>query len=326
MRQPDSRDARIGGRLVRIACVAGAMLIGILGVTVPVLGAAAAPAEVARGVYFVRGERGEINPANLGHVANVAFIIGPRGVVVLDSGASYRQGEEIIASIKRVTRQPIRLLIITHPSQEVVFGAAAFQAHSVPVLMHRSSAALMTSRCDTCLKTLTETLGDQAMAGSRVADPDRLISRTQSIDVIGRRLGLIVPKHGSAPGALAVWDETTGTLITGSLVSIERIPDLRDADGKGWTQALAELAATHCTHLIPAYGRIGSCADIDPLKRYFVALDRRVRELLAEGVGLAEVRTRCDLPEFAAWDGYDTLHVQNANRAYLRLERAAFKE
>jgi hypothetical protein len=60
--------------------------------------------------------------------------------------------------------------------------------------------------------------------------------------------------------------------------------------------------------------------------RYFAALDGHVRTLLAAGVGLAELPARCDLPEFAAWDGYAALHVQNANRAYLRMERDSFND
>jgi hypothetical protein len=32
-------------------------------------------------------------------------------------------------------------------------------------------------------------------------------------------------------------------------------------------------------------------------------------------VGAAELPARCDIPEFAAWDAYAALHVQNANRA-----------
>jgi len=40
------------------------------------------------------------------------------------------------------------------------------------------------------------------------------------------------------------------------------------------------------------------------------------------GVSLAELRDRCDLPEFVRWDQYESLHPQNANYVYLRLEQA----
>jgi hypothetical protein len=106
------------------------------------------------------------------------------------------------------------------------------------------------------------------------------------------------------------------------LVSIDRVPDIRDAKPQAWRDALARVASTRCRHLVPSYGPIGSCADIAPFDHYFAELESRVEALLKEGVSLAELRDRCDLPEFAQWDQYQTLHPQNANRTYLRLERA----
>ncbi len=282
------------------------------------------PVMVAPGVYALMGQQGDVAPANLGRVANIAFVVGPRGVVVVDSGVSFGEGEAIIAAVRGVTRLPIRLVVITHASQDVVFGAAAFRARGIPIWMHRDSATLMEARCGTCLQRLRNALGEQAMAGSRMIKPDRTVIGNRKLDVIGRRLALIASSATDAHGTLALLDETTGTLLAGNLVTIDRIPDLRDVDGKGWPETLAALKATRCSHLVPTYGKIGHCTDIDALARYFAALDRRVRDLLAEGVGLAEVPARCDLPEFAAWDQYAVLHVQNANRAYLRMERKLF--
>ena len=46
-------------------------------------------------------------------------MVGPRDVVVIESGVSFRHGEEIIAAVGRITRKPIRLAVITRPSQGV---------------------------------------------------------------------------------------------------------------------------------------------------------------------------------------------------------------
>jgi glyoxylase-like metal-dependent hydrolase (beta-lactamase superfamily II) len=283
-----------------------------------------APTQIAPGVYVVRGSGGAITPDNLGRIANAAFVVGPRGVAVVDTGISLRQGEAIIAAVEAVTRRPIRIVIITHADQEVLFGAAAFQARGIPVLMHREAAALMAARCETCLRTLIATLGERAMVGSRVVTPDRIVTTSMTLDVIGRPLRLIAPASASSPGALAVFDVATRTLFTGSLVTIERIPDLRDAEGRPWRDGLAALATTHCRRLVPALGRPGTCADIAALDRYFTALDRRVRDLVAAGTGLADVASLAEMPEYAAWDGYATLHAANANRAFLAVERAGF--
>ncbi|HEY1328358.1 MAG TPA: MBL fold metallo-hydrolase [Casimicrobiaceae bacterium] len=296
----------------------------VAGASAAAAGAGVAPDEVAPGVYVLHGDGGSITPANEGRVANLAFVIGPQGVVVVDSGASMREGVRLIAAVQSVTRQPIRLLILTHAGQEVVFGAGAFQDRGIPVLMHRDAAALMASRCDGCLTRLRQTLGEQTMAGSRVVTPDRLVTHGIALDLIGRRLALLAPGSPKGIGMLAVLDERTQTLIAGGLVSIDHVPDMRDTGGQGWSDALGALAQTKCSTLVPAFGRVGDCSDIAAMSRYFAALDARVRDLLAHGVGLAELPSRCDLPAFARWDGYDDLHVQNANRAYLRLEHDLF--
>jgi glyoxylase-like metal-dependent hydrolase (beta-lactamase superfamily II) len=283
------------------------------------------PMRVAAGVYVLLGSGGEITSDNGGRTANVAFVVGSRGIVVVNTGASYREGEEIIEAVKGISDRPILLAILTHPGQEAIFGAAAFQARGISVLAHRSSANLIAARCDACLRNLRSTLGEHRLAGTRVVEPDRLITDDVRLELIGRPLRLIAPPWSSAPGAIAVFDETTSTLIAGSLVSINRIPDIRDADPKAWREALVDIETTRCRHLVPGYGPVGTCADIAAFGKYFEELESRVDALMRDGVSLAELRNRCDLPQFARWDQYETLHPQNANRTYLRLERSQFK-
>src|SRR5207248_914611 len=134
-----------------------------------------------------------------------------------------------------------------------------------------------------CLSNLRSTLGEDPMVGTRVITPDRLIQDNETIDTIGRRLRIIAPVWSSSPGAIAVFDESTSTLIAGSLVSIRRIPDLRDANPKGWHDTLGSLGSTRCRHLIPAYGPIGSCDDVAAFVHYLDELERHVGKLIKEG-------------------------------------------
>jgi glyoxylase-like metal-dependent hydrolase (beta-lactamase superfamily II) len=286
----------------------------------------AGPVRVDAGIYVLPGSGGDITPQNGGRVANVAFIVGPEGVIVVDTGISFRQGEAIIAAAESIARRPIRLAILTHPGQEAIFGAAAFQARGIPVLAHRRAAEVIAARCETCLRNLRSTLGDAAMDATRVVKPDRLIDGDERLELIGRPVRVIAPPWSSSPGAIAVFDETTSTLIAGDLVSIHRIPNLRDANPQVWSATLDQLAMLRCRNLVPGYGPVATCADIAAFARYLGALDARVGALLRAGVGLAELRPRSELPEFAAWDQYEALNAQNANYVYLRLERRQFDQ
>ena len=87
--------------------------------------------------------------------------------------------------------------------------------------------------------------------------------------------------------------------------------------------SLETLRATRCRHLIASYGQVGDCDAIDATDRYFAMLDDCVRKAFAAGTGLADIGAVCDMPAFAEWDGYATLHGANASRAFLRVEREA---
>jgi hypothetical protein len=211
---------------------------------------------------------------------------------------------------------------VTHPSQEALFGATAFQRQGIPVAMHRDAAALAAARCEACLQRLRSALGDDAMRDTQVVVPDRLLADDEIVRDAGRPLRVIAPPASSAPGAIALLDEQTATLVAGSIVSIRAVPDLRDGNAAGWRAALDRLGRTHCVHLIPAYGRLGRCTDIEAFAHYLDELEHRVAALFGEGVDLGDLDTRVGLARYASWERYAALHRANAARVYLRLERA----
>jgi glyoxylase-like metal-dependent hydrolase (beta-lactamase superfamily II) len=317
-------------------CLCGILLCALLA-----LGGCASPAdaaqahvggggsiEVAPGVHMLQGAAGEIDPANLGRVGNSGYIVGPRGVLVVDAGTSAAQGEALLAEIARVTSQPVRALVLTHTRQEFLFGARPLQRRGVSVHMQRAAATLMAARCETCLKTLRRVLGDAAMAGTEVPRADVLFDAADlslDPDLIGRPVRLLSFGLSSGPGHTAVLDEHTGTLFAGGLLDAGRIPDVQDADLAGWRaalQRLRELAARgRLRTIVPGHGPASPPTLVDTVARYLDALDARTRELMVGGAALSEVGDACELPEFAGWDQYDTIHRRNASVMFLRHER-----
>ena len=73
--------------------------------------------------------------------------------------------------------------------------------------------------------------------------------------------------------------------------------------------------------MVPAHGPASAPALIDTVSRYLSQLEARARALVSEGASLITVPEATELPEFAAWDQYDTIHRRNASIAYLRFER-----
>ncbi len=276
---------------------------------------------VAAGVYMLPGTGGEVGPGNRGRTGNAGFIVGPAGVLVIDTGVSRRHGEQLLAEIRRVTPLPIRQVLLTHVRQEFLFGASAFRSQGIPVHMHRSAALLMAARCEGCLKTLRRELGDEEMQGTELVKPDVLLDATHTSTLIGRPVQVLHFGHSSGPGDIAVFDRGSGVLFAGGLLDQGYIPDVQDSRLPAWSAALAALQALPLRQIVPGHGPLagpGLVADVD---RYLNQLQARLQQLLAGGAALSEVPDLAELPAFRGWDQYDTIHRRNASVVFLRLER-----
>lgn len=287
------------------------------------------PVAVAPGVYYFEGSTAAASPQNHGFVGNSGFIVGPTGVTVIDTGSSYQHGQSILASIRRITNQPIRLVVITHARQEFLFGNAAFAELDVPILAHADAAALMRVRCTHCLENLTHVLGEEAMKNTRLVLPTQTIIASKTIESGGRTLDIVTLNGASAPGDIAVFDRASGVLFVGEWLVIHRLPMIQDAHAQQWIAALNQLPVPAVSAIIPGYGpavqtqgHSEMVTAMTALQQYLMALDAGVRNQMAAGVGLNDATDAVTLPQFKAWGGYEDLQRLNVHYRYLQLESA----
>jgi glyoxylase-like metal-dependent hydrolase (beta-lactamase superfamily II) len=278
------------------------------------------PIPVAQDVYAFIGERGETAPVNQGQIGNAGFIVGRSGVIVIDTGVSYVYGKQMIAAIRRISDQPIVLVVITHAVQEFVFGAAAFAELGAPLLTHAKSAALMRERCNHCLDNLVTQLGAQAMEGTRLIVPEETVTASRSMRVAGRDIDLLYFDWASTPGDLVVLDRASGVAFAGGIVWNRRIPELRDGHLAGWLEALAALKRSPVRSIVPGHGAPGGRELADLTSAYLRALDAQVQALYQRGATLSQTVDNVALPAFADWDQYPVVHRRNALHRYLQLE------
>jgi glyoxylase-like metal-dependent hydrolase (beta-lactamase superfamily II) len=281
------------------------------------------PQALAAGVYWLPGSGGAADPHNLGRIGNAGFIVGETGVIAIDTGTSYAHGQALLAAIRSVTDKPVRLALITHTRPEFLFGGAAFREQGIALRAHRRTADLMASRCETCLERLRQTLGEAAMRGTLLYQPDQLFDATHDVDVIGGRVVRVLYfGHASGPGDVAVFDLRSGVLFAGGLLDARRVPDIQDGNLGAWRQALATLSELRPSMVVPGHGAAGAPTDvIAPEADYLQQLEARARALVDAGTSLIKVVEAGQLPAFAAWDQYEAIHPRNVSIAFLRAER-----
>ncbi len=287
----------------------------------PVPGAPPVARQLAPGVYVMPGSVGAADESNLGRIGNAGFIVGERGVIAVDTGTSHAHGRALLAAIRAVTDQPVRVALVTHTRPEFLFGGAAFRELGIPVRMHSRTSRLMASRCETCLKALRQTVGEEPLRGTAMYKPDQEFEATHELELIGRPVRVLYFGHSSGPGDIAVFDERSGVLFAGGLLDAGRVPDIQDSDLEGWKKALQALRALRVGTVVPGHGPASSSALIDTVERYLAQLETKVRGLVSSGASLLGVAESGELPEYEGWDQYDVIHRRNASVAFLRFER-----
>ncbi len=279
------------------------------------------PRALAPGVFVIPGSGGAADERNLGRIGNAGFIVGERGVLVIDTGTSLAHGRAILAAIRSVTDKRVLLALVTHTRPEFLFGGQAFQEAGIPVRMHDRAARLMAARCETCLKQLRQAVGEAPMAGTAMYKPDQTFEAPHAIDDIGRAVRVLYFGHSSGPGDIAVLDEASGTLFAGGLLDAARVPDIQDGELPAWHRALASLRGERITSIVPGHGAPGSAALLDTVDGYLAALETKMRALVTAGTSLLDVPEAGELPAYQRWDQYELVHRRNASIAFLRFER-----
>ncbi|HVI88323.1 MAG TPA: quinoprotein relay system zinc metallohydrolase 2 [Dongiaceae bacterium] len=284
--------------------------------------------EVAPGVYVHQGLHAEAHPENLGGIANIGFVVGDDAVAVIDTGGSYREGAALLAAIRRATTLPIRYIINTHFHPDHVLGNAAFvppAVREVPEFIgHANLARDLMARQEDYLAAARESLG-KVFEGTRIIAPRHLVSAPENVD-LGHRMLVLTPyppAHSDAD--LTVLDAKTGTLFTGDLLFVDRVPAV-DGSITGWLQAITALRRVGASRAVPGHGPVSVPwpAALRDEERYLSKIVVATRQELKRNRNLQqaveEVDRQLRRTEHSKWQLFDDYDGRNITTAYTELE------
>jgi len=276
--------------------------------------------EVAPGFLVAQGVHAEAKPENLGAIANIGVVIGSESVAVIDSGGCRLWGQRLREAIRGRTALPIRYLVQTHMHPDHIFGAAAFLDDGPVIVGHRNLGAALAAREGFYLKRLASVLGELA-AGSAILRPTAIVDREYRIDLGGRVLTVTAHRPAHTDNDLSVFDEKTGTLWTGDLLFMERVPSL-DGSLLGWIAALGELRRVRAERVVPGHGPVAAdfSGAFDAEERYLTVLRDSIRAIQRRGGTMEEAISSVGLEERTYWRLFDDYNPHNVTAAFHELE------
>ncbi|HJO88979.1 MAG: quinoprotein relay system zinc metallohydrolase 2 [Alphaproteobacteria bacterium] len=279
--------------------------------------------EVAEGIFVHTGSHQDANRENHGDIANIGFVVGDRGVAVVDTGGSYRLGWRLREAVKSVTDLPILYVINTHVHPDHTFGNAAFAGDEPEYIGHTKLPRQMAARGDYYLARLDEFIGEGQAEGTKVVSPTRTVAigKPVELDIGGRVLILIAYPQAHTNNDLTVMDLKTGTLWTGDLVFMERIPSM-DGSILGWKKVLERLRGMKITKIIPGHGPASASwpEAQNAQSRYFEELIAGVRPIIKQGGTITDAVAAVGKGEADKWELFDDYNPGNVTKTFTELE------
>ncbi|MDD4911858.1 MAG: quinoprotein relay system zinc metallohydrolase 2 [Sideroxydans sp.] len=275
---------------------------------------------ISPGIYVHRGEHKDLAPHYGGDICNLSFVIGNKGIAVIDTGGSPVVGARLRKAIRKVSKKPILYVINTHVHPDHALGNAAFKQDHPVFVGHNKLADAMAQRKEVYLRNQAEWVGSDAK-GTELIPPSLEVAETQTLALGGRQLQLTAHPIAHSPSDLSVFDAESKTLWTGDLLFIERTPSV-DGDVSSWIDVITRLHDINTTRTVPGHGPVtlnGALA-LDDEKRYLTTLLADVREAIKQGRSMEDTIATAARSEESKWLLFDITNRRNVARIFPMLE------
>ena len=279
------------------------------------------PVEVIPNVWSAIGATAPPSYENSGHNNNLSFIVTGAGVVVINGGAAAILAEALHAEIRRITDQPVVLVIDENGQGHAMLGNSYWADLGVPILAHAEAAAVFAEEGEDLLAGM-QAYNREKAEGTRVAGPTETFEARREIRLGERVIEVLHLGPAHSPGDTQVWLPQDRLVIAGDMAFHERLPPIfEDTDTAAWIETWDEgFEGLGALYVIPGHGHPTNMAQVRRYTRdYLVYLRGKIREHLDAGGELAEAYY-VDQSPYAHLDTFEELATRNAGRVYQQME------
>jgi glyoxylase-like metal-dependent hydrolase (beta-lactamase superfamily II) len=278
--------------------------------------------QVSPHAWYVQGESALGSRANRNFISNAGFVVTNAGVVVIDALGSPALAQQLLKTIRTITPQPVKLVMLTHYHADHVYGSQVFRQAGATLFAHELGRHYLGS--ETARLRLKASIDDGLTEpGTQVVAADTWLAGSASFELGGTRFEAmqIGPAHTAED--LAVWFPDEGVLFAGDLVFRGRVPFVGDADSRRWIDSLDRLLALPAKVIVPGHGPHSSAprADLQLTRDYLAYLRQAMGKAARELTPFEEAYAATDWSRFEGLPLFRQANRMNAYNTYLLMEQ-----
>lgn len=286
--------------------------------------------KIAENTYLLYANIGEVDSKNRGFNGNAGFVVTPEGVVVIDSLGTPRLGRRLIATIRQVSKLPIKYLILTHNHPDHSYGAVAFKSLSgIKIIGHEGTLNYLNSDNIAGSVAFRRRLIGLDMKGFKGVTPDILVGGARfdhySFTLGGKTFAIYNTGQHHSFGDLVVHQVEDRNLWISDLAFNNRSTFMGDGHSKEILETMEWLRKVFpdTRLMIPGHGSAQTppFPMVDKTYHYVKRLRDEMRAAVESGQDLAEAVRLSDFTDWHDTPLYHGNHKKNANFIYLEMEQ-----
>lgn len=280
--------------------------------------------KLANGVYAYYPSEAKAKEAKGIPVATSGgFIIGSKGVLIIDTMLNKRLYEQVQALIQKATAKPIRYALNTSFHGDHSYGNMYLPKDTV-IIQHVVTMQYIAKHFKEDTQFMIQNFGTgRGIEEIKPVPADVLIPKGDKIilDLGGKSVEIIDFGFAQTGGDLFVWDPESKVMWTGNAIIAVK-PSLPWLLGGHLLETLATLEKVYAflpddARVVPGHGSVMTKKDIKWHIDYLRAVKKEVAAAIAQGLTLEQTVERVKMPEFGGYALFNWVHpALNVPAAY----------
>jgi len=246
--------------------------------------------------------------------SNSTVLITKEGVLIVDSQASQRAAEALLAEIRKVTAAPIRWVINGQDHGDHYFGNAVFKREGAVIVAEAETARIIAKNYQYEL----EWRGMQPGDAPQVV-PDVTFTNQMTIQLGGREVILVHIGAGQNPGdTVVLFPHARSAYPSGAFAPKSWSSTAYASSLDSWIAVLEKIKALDVDVYLPGHGQlVKDRAEIDEEIVFLRELKAGVQAAIAKGLSAEEAARTLTFDRYASWRGSDRRERNIRNAHYL---------